>query len=167
MRCRGLRDHFAEMPPIFKNVDVGREDIGNFMKTYAEQHRLLSQPRRTLIGSYFGKNILLTTPLLRWYLSRGLKVTDVQQIVEYRPRRCFQQFGETVSDARRRGDQDPSKAILADTFKLLGNSAYGKTITNLAKHTVVRYVNGEETGKLINEPRFRKLTPLTEDLTEV
>ncbi|XP_070178816.1 uncharacterized protein, partial [Littorina saxatilis] len=162
-----LRDYFSEMPPIFKNTVVGREVIGEFMKTYAERHRLLTQPRKTLIGSFTGKHILLITPLLQWYLHHGLKVLDVQQVVEYRPQRCFKAFGETVSHARRQGDQDPSKAILADTFKLLGNSAYGKTITNIAKHTDVSFTDKKRAQKLINDSLFRKLTPLTEKVFEV
>ena len=63
-----LREHFAEMPPIFKNVNISREDIGEHMREFAEAHNLMSQPRRSLIGSYFGTKILLTTPLLQWYL---------------------------------------------------------------------------------------------------
>ena len=65
------------------------------------------------------------------YLQHSLVVDGIQQVIEYQPQRCFKALGETVSDARRQGDLDPSKAILADTFKLLGNSAYGKTITTL------------------------------------
>ena len=66
-----LYDYFSEMPPIFKNAQVSREDVSDFMNNYAKRHNLLSQPRRTLIGSYFGKNnnILFTTPLLQWYIS--------------------------------------------------------------------------------------------------
>ncbi|KAL8613898.1 hypothetical protein ACOMHN_032888 [Nucella lapillus] len=162
-----LREHFEEMTPIFKNTQVNREDAGDFMKTYAENHGLLQRPVKTLIGSYFGKDLLLTTPLLRWYLSHGLKVTDVQQIVEYRPERCFQDFGDKVSDSRREGDHDPPKAILAENFKLLGNSAYGKTITNLTKHTDVIYADKEEAERLVNKPLLKKLTTLTDDVTEV
>ena len=69
-----------------------------------------------------------------------------------------------MSDARRQGDLDPSKAILADTFKLLGNSTYGKTITNIAKHTDVSYTDEKGTQKLVNDSLFRKLTPLTENV---
>jgi hypothetical protein len=63
-----LRDHFQEMCPIFKNVEISREDIGNYMKTYAEENYIMKQPRRSLIGSMIGEKILLATPLLRWYL---------------------------------------------------------------------------------------------------
>ena len=72
-----------------------------------------------------------------------------------------------MSDARRQGDLDPSNAILADTFKLLGNSAHGKTITNTAKHTDVSYTDEKGTQKLVNDSLFRKLTPITENVFEV
>ena len=39
-------------------------------------------------------------------------------VIEYEPSACFQKFGEKVSDARREGDQNPDKAILAETMKL-------------------------------------------------
>ncbi|KAK7093429.1 hypothetical protein V1264_007188 [Littorina saxatilis] len=163
-----LQEHFQELQPIFKNTNVSRDDIGDFMRKYCETNNLLRQPRRTLVASYYGERILLATPLLKWYLEHGLVITDVQLVVEYRPMTCFQQFVDTVAAARREGDSDPSKTIVADTFKLLGNSAYGKTLTNLAKHTDVVYTDDETTiKKLINSNRFRKLTHLTDDLVEV
>ena len=37
--------------PIFKNIDISRDDIGEFMKAYAEKHNIVAQPLRSLIGS--------------------------------------------------------------------------------------------------------------------
>jgi hypothetical protein len=65
-----LRDYFQQMCPIFKNVEISREDIGDYMKTYAEENDIMKQPRRSLIGSMIGEKILLATPLLRWYLEQ-------------------------------------------------------------------------------------------------
>ena len=67
-----LKQLFNEFPPIFKNVMVGREDVGELMKRFAEENGLLKKPRRMLISSYFGEKILLTTPLAKWYLDHGL-----------------------------------------------------------------------------------------------
>ena len=39
-----LCERFANFPPIFKNCDVGRENIGNFMLEYAEKNALLLKP---------------------------------------------------------------------------------------------------------------------------
>ena len=162
-----LRAHFAEMQPIFKNATVTRDDIGPFMRQYAEEHDIMSTPRRMLVGSYRGEKILLTTPLLQWYLAHGLVVDRVNQIVEYSPKPCFQQFGDSVSAARRAGDSDPDKSIIADTMKLLGNSAYGKTVTNVDRHRDVRYCTEVGTSRLISNKRFRQLDVVTDDAYEV
>ena len=162
-----LKSYFAEMTPIFKNVKVSRDDLGESMKEYATENKLLSQPRRTLIGSYIGKKVLLATPLLKWYLEHGLIVTHVYQVIEYTPEACFQQFGNKVSQARRNGDADPDQAIIADTMKLLGNSGYGKTITNKDNHRNIYFCDDREAPKKVNEPQFRQLNPLQEDFYEV
>ena len=162
-----LRAHFAEMQPIFKNTTVTRDDIGPFMRQYAEEHDIMSTPRRMLVGSYRGEKILLTTPLLRWYLAHGIDVDRVYQIVEYSPKPCFQHFGESVSTARRNGDVDPDKSIIADTMKLLGNSAYGKTVTNVDRHRDIKYCTEVGTSLLINNKRFRQLDVVAEDAYEV
>ena len=70
-----------------------------------------------------------------------------------------------VTNARRAGDKNPDSSILADTMKLLGNSAYGKTLENLGAHRHNKYV--QETSKLINNPLFHKQTPIDETCFEV
>ena len=60
----GENQKFANFPPIFKIINVGRDDIGSLMKSYAEQKGFLSQPRRMLISSYSLENGTLITPLL-------------------------------------------------------------------------------------------------------
>ena len=114
-----LKEHFSEMTPIFKNVEISRDDIGPYMKQFAEDHDIMSRPRRSLIGSYFGEKILLATPLVKWYLQHGLEVTRIYQVVEYTPNACFHSFGEAVSNARREGDSNPDFAIKGDTMKLV------------------------------------------------
>ena len=162
-----LKDYFSEMQPVFKNTSVTRGDIGPFMRQYAEEHDILTKPRVMLVGSFRGVKILLATPLLRWYLAHGLMVDRVYQIIEYEPNPCFQRFGESVSAARRAGDEDPDKAIIADTMKLLGNSGYGKTVTNVDRHRDVKYCTEIDTSSLINNKRFRQLDVVTDDAYEI
>ena len=109
------------------------------------------------------------TPLWirQWYLMHGLIVDHVYQVVEYEPKPCFRHFGESVSTARRAGDADPDKAIIADTMKLLGNSGYGKTVTNIDRHQDVKYCTEVGTSALINNKRFRQLDVVTDDAYEI
>ena len=132
-----LKPKFEEFCPIFKNTMVSRDDMGEHMREYAERNNVFKKPRRMLIGSYFGNEILLITPLVKWYLDHGLKVTKVYEFIEYYPSKCFEKFGLDVSEARRAGDSGPSKAVLAESQKLHGNSSYVKCLTNKEKHREV------------------------------
>ena len=43
-----LKKKFANSPPIFKNTNVGRHDIGSLMQDYADKRGLLCQPRKAI-----------------------------------------------------------------------------------------------------------------------
>ena len=48
-----------------------------------------------------------------------------------------------VTDNRGKGDQNSEQALLAEVFKLLGNSSYGKVIDALERLTTVKYTTSE------------------------
>ncbi len=120
------REYFSEMSLIFSNTKVKMEDMSPSMREHVLEEGLSEKPRRLLVGGMKAEKIFLATPLLRWYIEHGLVVTKVYKAVEYIPKACFKPFTEQVSQARRNGDDDPDTAIIAETMKLLGNSAYGK-----------------------------------------
>ena len=49
----------------------------------------------------------------------------------------------------------------------MGNSSYGKTITNQLKRRNVGYCSDAEASRKVNTPLFRKLDNITEDTYEV
>ena len=91
------------------------------------------------------------------YLQQGLIITKFHCAIEYTPNKCFKQFADEVSDARRAGDVDDDKKLLAETMKLFGNSAYGKTITNKENFNSTTYGNEDNISKKINNPHFKDL----------
>ena len=127
----------------------------------------MATPRHMLECSYRGDKILLATPLLRWFLDHGLEVTNIYQIIEYDPIPCFRRFGDAVSTARREGDVRSQKTIIADTMKLLGNSGYGKTLTNVDRHRDVNYCTEKAASLMVNDGRFRQLDVVVDDEYEV
>ena len=133
----------------------------------AEEYNIRKKPRRMVVGSFRGDNILLATPLLRWYLTHGLVVDRVYQVIEYEANTCFQRFGESVSTARRAGDADRDKAIIADTMKLLGNFGYGKTVTSIDRDRNVQYCTKAGMSSLINNKRFRQLDVVTDNAYKI
>ena len=60
------------------------------------------------------------------------------------------------------GDRDNDKALITETMKLIGNSSYGKLITNKEKHHDIVYVN-----KGIMDEHFYNLTELPDSYYDV
>ncbi len=142
-----LKEKFSEMTPIFKNAEIKFEDIGENMQNYHNENKTPFNKGNKLIGSYFGKEILLYTPLLKWYLQQGLKITKFHCAIKYTPEKSFQQFADEASDARRARDIDKAYELLAETMKLFGNSRYGKTVTNKEKKFSTSYGNEDNISK--------------------
>ena len=147
------------MQPIFKNANISTDDIGEFKYSYAIKHDILKQPRRSLIGSYYGDKIVLATPLLKWYLKHGLVVSHVYQIIEYEP--SVSHLLPTPSRMH------AAKVTCIRTMKLIGNSAYGKCATDLSKHKNFIFCNDQTASRGINSHRFRQLDPITETVYQL
>ena len=120
-----MGDYFSNLPPIFKNTVVSRDEIGNLMKVYAEKEGIMPQPRRMLISSFILTNGTIITPLLLIYLKLGLVCKKIHRFVQYAPRKCFNNFVQSAVDARRQGDKKPNSSVVTETLKLLANSSNG------------------------------------------
>ena len=72
-----------------------------------------------------------------------------------------------VALARLEGDCDNNKALIAETMKLIGNSSYGKLITNKETHHDIVYVDESEIGTEIMDKHFYNLTELPDGYYEV
>ena len=162
-----LKKKFANFPPIFKNTNVGRHDIGLLMKDYAEKEGLLCQPRKMFISSYFLENGTLITPLLLFYLELGLVCKKIYRFVEYIPVKCFNNFVQSAVNARRERDENPNSSVVAETMKLLASSSYGYQIMDRNRHTVTKYLSDEKTHGAINTKFFKRLDHINDQLYEV
>ena len=150
-----LRSKFVIFPPIFKNSLVSKSGIGDLMKNYAEEERLLSQPRKVLISSFTLQNATLFTARLLFYLWLGFVCTKIHRFVEYTPKKCFNSFVQSAVDARRQSDENPNSSVVAETMKLLANSSHGYQIMDRSRHTVTEYLTDKKTHAAINSKLFK------------
>lgn len=164
-----LYEHFSEMCPIFKNIDIhGTKDvIGEHMADYCASNNIPCKKSRKLIGSMKGDKILLYTPLLKWYLEHGLEITKFYQAITYTPKQCFKGIADDIANARRAGDVDEDMAIIAETMKLIGNALYGRTVMDKEKHTTTTFCGLDKISKRINDPHFKDLEELSDNRFEV
>jgi G:T-mismatch repair DNA endonuclease (very short patch repair protein) len=70
-------------------------------------------PRRLLVSVLGSSRLVVTTPLVQWYLSHGLNVT-VLEMLQYKPEPCFASFVQMVTSARQSGSD-----VQARTMKVI------------------------------------------------
>ena len=76
-------EYFKEMPPFFYTSEVPFESFGEHMQRYVEEMSMGKTPRVLLVGGMSAQEILIATPLLRWYLQHGIVVIKNHQVIEY------------------------------------------------------------------------------------
>ena len=140
-----LQQKFEEMCPFFHKKEVPANAVPEHMKEYLKATgRKVVESNKKLLGALSAEKILLYEPLLQWYINHGAIIKRVYRTIDYKPKKIFEWFVKEVTKARRTGDVDKSKALLADIFKLLGNSGYGKLIEALERQTNVIYTKDEK-----------------------
>lgn len=132
------------MCPFFYNKTVPVEAVLKHMTNYLAQTGRNRGDGKKIVGALSAERMLVYTPLLQWYVNHGAVVTKVYRTIDYRPEKILTWFVEQVTEARNTGDVDKSKALLAEVFKLLGNSAYGKLIEALERQKNVIYTKDEK-----------------------
>ena len=162
-----LKPLFADHPLIIKNTMVSLEDIGDYMRGVAEKHGFLKKPKRALICSHFGKEVLITSEMGKFYLEKGLKITKIYEFIEFHPQKCFEDLGNGICDARRLGDLNTHSQIAALTAKLTGNYLYSATLINKDKHRVITYCDDSTVNEEINNPRFVNLEVVLPGVYEI
>jgi len=107
---------------------------------------------------------LLTTDILKFYLSKGLEVTKIYNVIEYCSDKCFSEFVQTVTADRRMGDVHPDKDLFAKLSKLIGNSGFGSLLINKYKFENVNFVKGHHGARLaVNQPQFKNMSTVNEE----
>src|SRR3990167_9773255 len=100
------------------------------MGAFADERGLMKKPIRYLNSGYKARRIAVITPLLKFWLDHGVVLQKVHRVVQWSDEACFEAFAAKVTENRRLGDADSLFAFLGEMWKLVGNAAYGKTITN-------------------------------------
>ena len=122
-------------PPCIQRKQLEKEHLSPFMaERYAEENRT---PKSTVIQSYNAQGVLLMTELVKLYLDRGIKVKNIQKVLQYQPGRALAPFVEKVTSmriaAKEEGDEQKGT-----TAKLMGNS--GKFKLYRIDYIVISYL---------------------------
>jgi len=152
-----LFNKFGEFPLVFKNAefDINKEAGETMNGIFNQFDNKESRMTKKLISSFKGDKVLIKSDRLKWMVEQGLVVTKVYGYIECEKGQPFQKFMDKVSDERRKGDIDPEHGIIAEMWKLVGNSAFGRTGMNKSKFTKTIYGDEKKYYKEIGSILFK------------
>ena len=152
-----LYNHMGEFPLIFKNTeyDLNQEVGATMLNIFNQFDDKQVRMTRKLISSFSGKKVLIKNERLRWLLQQGLVITKMYGYIKCQEGRPFESFMLKVSEERRKGDIDPDHSIIAEMWKLVGNSAFGRTGMNKNRFTKILYGNQKTYHKQIGSVLFK------------
>ena len=108
-------------PPILLKEDIQFEDLPEWMQKSTKKSTF---PRKTIVQSMHGKEILLHTTLIRFYLENGFDLTRIHHFFEYQGQTCFKDVYDTVYQARVEATET-GDSLKATATKLCANAMYG------------------------------------------
>ena len=98
---REMIESFGEFlfPPIFDRMQVTEDLVSDYMRERMIEDENEKEPT-TIVQRYNAKGIYLMTPLVKFYVSRGMKVSNITQFVQYIGGEAFDSFVETCYKER-------------------------------------------------------------------
>ena len=141
-------------PPVIQRANITEDLISPFMKA-----QMIQQERKpgqsTLIQTYNGDDILIMSPLAKFYLDNGIEISNIQRFIQYLPGRGLAPFVEKVVAMRVAAtyEGDDAKQL---TAKLYGNSSYGKCAEAVDRHKNTSLLPVDyNIAKLARRPMYR------------
>ena len=142
-------------PPVITRTVLSEDLVSPFMRErMTEQERKLSK-RETLIQTYNADDILLMTPLVKFYLDNEMEISNITEFIQYIPGRGLAPFVEKVVSMRvaATNEKDDAKQL---TAKLFGNSGYGKCAEKVEDHkNTSLYPPNHNITKIARRPLYK------------
>ena len=104
-------------PPIIQNLEVEEDMMSPYMRSRCKNR---SFPIKTLLQTFNGTQMLLFTPLVRFYMELGLRISNISYFIQYEPSFCLKKFTQKVTQMRMAADYENNKEKSV-TAKLVGN----------------------------------------------
>ena len=111
-------------PPVIQRGVIDENLLSPYMaeRCKAREYKL---PQKTLIQTFNGKQLLLYTPVLKFYMDLGLIISNVTKFVQFKAATPLEPFVQKITEGRIaacEAGNDP----LELAYKIIGNSGYGK-----------------------------------------
>ena len=122
-----LIPEFSNFPPVIKRMQLQNKHLTEYMlRRYISQNP--EDPnikRETVVQCFNVKSHLIFTCLAKYYIRKGIILSNITQVIQYIPSKALKPFADLVTSMRIQAELD-GKRSKANTAKCFGNSGYGK-----------------------------------------
>jgi hypothetical protein len=144
-------------PPIIKRAKITDQHLSEYMRSRIklEKPNLKKFKRETIIQCFNATDHLMMTPLAKYYLEKGLKISNIKKFIQYIPSECLAPFVSLVTKMRIDAEKNkmPTKG---NTAKIYGNSGYGKLCERVSNYTkTVLVSNAKSLSRKMANPLYK------------
>ena len=164
LQASGSIDH--QFPPFFCNKEVSIEQLTQNMQRLGNELRK-SKKSKLLLSTLEADGIVVISPLLQYYLSRGYEVVKIYEAIQLTGKYAFTRLGEDIYRLRREAEANDTLKLRANTYKLAANSCYGKTVEQKRNHRTVTFEDFQRTQKKINNRYCANIEEIDDNAYEV
>lgn len=107
-------------PPIIQRGEIDKSMTSEYMRERCES-RHFKFPQKTLIQTFHGKQILMYTPTVQFYMQIGLKISNVSKFIQFLPTKPLNNFVEKITKGRIDAVKNKNES-LGTAYKIIGNS---------------------------------------------
>ena len=108
------------------------------------------------------KKYVVHISILKQALNSGLKLKKMHRVIECNQEAWVKKYIDMNTELRKKASNDFEK----DSFKLMNNAVFGKTMENVWKHRNIKLVKTDHKGnKLVSEPNYHTMNLITENLS--
>ena len=173
-------EQFGEFlfPPLFCRMQITPDMLSDYMKKRLIEEEKSKYPK-TIVQRYNAKDIYLMTPLVKFYASRGMKISNITRFEQYIGGKVFDSYVEKCYLERVAATKE-NDITKANTIKVVQNSGeyififhslwcvmfisylgYGKCGENIRRHKKhVIILDEDKLKKQEAKPRYLQTTNL-------
>ena len=107
-------------PPVINRREIDESMISDYIMSRCEA-RNTKLPQKTLVQTYHGKQLVIYTPTVQFYMEIGLEITNVTKFVQYLPTKPLNAFVDKITTGRIDAVKSGNES-LGTAYKIIGNS---------------------------------------------
>ena len=148
-------------PPVIRRGIIDEDLLSPYMaeRCRAREYKM---PQKTLIQTYNGQQLLLYTPVIKFYMDLGLEISNITKFIQFKAARPLEPFVKKITEGRIEACENDN-APLELAYKIIGNSGYGKLGEAVARYTTTKIGDDNFHRKQSRSAFFKSENILTQE----